>query len=328
MNKVVLWIGPVWPGIISGAVPADWSILTFDDQKAGGNGSNAYKNWALSLGPDPLSRVAPNAQQIVVAGFSRAHGAIDVILGRAAATNDNRITSLVALDAYYSAVGNNQPKPGYLNWCKLAVARNLPVVFTSSSGHRDIEQSASASLMPLANALQLRAAKVAIPGLPEPAKSFSRGSILWLDYEARFRHEQHPLVLGPALFSTGIPFRAPVNDAPQAVAPPPSQAGAPPPRPPVAPPPSQAVPQRKPPAQAIAPPPRSTLTVVQPAPSPPDGPGPGMMALGMLLLAGLGAMAFSLRRVVPTPKALPEKKALAENNDGSTRKDGNQTASI
>jgi predicted esterase len=78
MHKVVLWIGPVWPGIIKGAVPADWSILTFDDHKVGGNGSNAYKNWALSLGPDPLSRVAPNAQQIVVAGFSRAHGAIEV----------------------------------------------------------------------------------------------------------------------------------------------------------------------------------------------------------------------------------------------------------
>lgn len=308
MNKVVLWIGPVWPGIISGAVPADWSILTFDDHKAGGNGSNAYKNWALSLGPDPLSQIAPNAQQIVVAGFSRAHGAIDVLLGRAAANGDNRIASLVALDAYYSAVGNNQPKPGYLNWCMLAVARNLPVVFTSSTGHRDIEQSASSSLVPLANALQLRAAKVAIPGLPEPAKSFSRGSILWLDYEARFRHEQHPLVLGPALFSTGIPFRTPpANEAPR-----PAQVVAPPLRPP-----AQVV--ALPPSQPIARPQRMVTTpqqrLVVPSPNPPsDGPGAGI-ALGLLLLAGLGAMAFSFRRVVPTPKA------ISERNEGSTKQD-------
>ncbi len=304
MKKVVLWIGPVWPGIISGAVPADWSILTFDDQKAGGNGSNAYKNWALSLGPDPLSRIAPNAQQIVVAGFSRAHGAIDVILGRAAATKDNRITSLVALDAYYSAVGNNQPKPGYLNWCMLAGARNLPVVFTSSSGHRDIEQSASASLLPLANALQLRAAKVTIPGLPEPAKSFNRGSILWLDYEARFRHEQHPLVLGPALFSTGIPFRTPANEALR-----PAQAVAPPPRQPTQVPPSSP-PNARP--QSVVTAPRQTLIVPSPKPEP-EGPGAGI-ALGLFLLAGLGAMAFSLRQVVPAPKV------VSERNDGSPAK--------
>lgn len=316
MNKVVLWIGPVWPGIISGAVPADWSILTFDDQKAGGNGSNAYKNWAMSLGPDPLSKLAPNAQQIVVAGFSRAHGAIDVLLGRAAAVNDGRITSLVALDAYYSAVGNNQPKPGYLNWCMLAAARNLPVVFTSSSGHRDIEQSASASLLPLANALQLRAAKVSIPGLPEPAKSFNRGSILWLDYEAKFRHEQHPLVLGPALFSTGIPFRTPANEPLR-----PAQAVAPPSRPPpqvVASPPSQ--PNAR--AQSVVTAPRQTLVVPSPKPEP-EGPGAGI-ALGLLLLAGLGAMAFSLRRALPAPKA------IAEKTESSTRKDETpgQTASI
>lgn len=311
MKKVVLWIGPVWPGIISGAVPADWSILTYDDQKAGGNGSNAYKNWAMLLGPDPLSKLAPNAQQIVVAGFSRAHGAIDVLLGRAAADNDNRITSLVALDAYYSAVGNNQPKPGYLNWCKLAAARNLPVVFTSSSGHRDVEQSASASLLPLANALQLRAAKVAIPGLPEPAKSFNRGSILWLDYEARFRHEQHPLVLGPALFSTGIPFRTPANEAPR-----PAQAFAPPSRPPtqVASPPSQ--PNARP--RSVVTVPRQTLVVPSPKPEP-EGPGAGI-ALGLLLLAGLGAMAFSLRRVVPAPKAVSEK------NEGSPTKQDEKPA--
>lgn len=293
MQKVVLWIGPVWPGIIRNAIPAEWSILTFDDHKVAGNGSEAYKNWALSLGPDPISQMASNAQQIVVAGFSRAHGAIDVILGRAAANGDTRITSLVALDAYYSAVNNNQPKLGYLNWCKLALARNLPVVFTSSSGHRPIEQSASTSLKPLATALQLQESKVAIPGLPEPAKSFSRGSILWLDYEARLRHEQHPLVLGPALFSTGVPLRLPRNEAP-AVAPP--------------------APARRPaPAQAHAPP-RNTATAPQSSP-PADGPG-AAITLGLMLLAGLGAMAFSLRRVAPIPKVGSE-KVLPEKADGS-----------
>lgn len=312
MQKVVLWIGPVWPGIIRGAVPADWSILTFDDHKVGGNGSEAYKNWALSLGSDPISQIAPNAQQIVLAGFSRAHGAIDVLLAWTAANGDNRITSLVALDAYYSAVGNTQPKVGYLNWCTIALSRNLPVVFTSSSGHRPIEQSASASLKPLASALQLREAKVAMPGLPEPAKSFNRGSILWLDYEARFRHEEHPLVLGPALFSTGVPFRPPVNEAFK-----PGQSV------PFRPPANEAFKPAQAPAQIVQRRPSATAPP-QSSPSPPsDGLGAGL-ALGVLLLAGLGAMAFSLRRAVPAPKV------LAEKNESPTRKDETpgQTASI
>lgn len=283
-DKVVFWIGPVWPQIIAPAVPSDWSILTFDDRVAGGNGSDTYKSWALSLGSDPLSRLAPNARQILIAGFSRAHGAIEVFLGRAAANRDNRINSLVALDSYYSGLGVTQAKPGYLSWCNLALERNLTVIFTTSSGHLPTHQSASDSIKPLAQALGLRETRVAIPNLPAPAKAFGRGGVLWLDYQDRVKHEDHALKLAEPIFSTGVPFRSPTNQPSR----PTQQAFAP------------AVTS----PQVPTPP-----TTTRPKKPPPAGPGPGLF-LGLLLVAGLGAAGYSLMRVRPKPKRLPEK------NDG------------
>lgn len=297
-DKVVLWIGPVWPQIIAPAVPRDWTIYTFDDRVVGGSGSEAYKNWATALGADPLSRIAPGAQQIVVAGFSRAHGAINVLLGWAAANRDSRITSLIALDSYYSAPGVTVPKPGYLAWCQFALERNLPVIFTTSSHHRAVEQSASDSVRPLAHALQLQQTSMTMPNLPPPVKAFGRGGILWLDYQAKLSHEDHPLKLAQPILSTGAPFRVPL--ASQAPRPPTQQA------------PSPQAPQ--PTQQAFAPAPnarapqRTNVTNVEPTKPAPKGPGPSL-AIALLLLAGLSAAGYSLTRLrpKPKPKELPER---------------------
>jgi hypothetical protein len=282
--KFVFWIGPVWPGIIAPAVPKDWTILTFDDRVAGGNGSEAYKNWALSLGADPLSRLAPSARQILVAGFSRAHGAIEVLLGRAAAARDPRITALLALDSYYSALGVTQPKPGFLGWCELAAERNLPVVFTTSSGGLATHQSASDSIKPLAQALMLTETTLAIPNLPTPVNTLGRGSILWLDYQNRVRHEDHALKLAPPLLATGVPFR-PFVDKP--IAPPPAAHAARLP--------SSPVPQMSSPSS-----PQTSSSSSSPALG---------VAVGLFAVAGLGAVTYSLMRLLPKDKrkALPEK---------------------
>ena len=284
-DKVVLWIGPVWPQIISPAVPKDWKIITIDDRVTGGNGSNAYKTWAHSLGPDPLSKIAPAARQIIVAGFSRAHGAIDVLLQRSAMENDPRIISLLALDSYYSAVGVTQPKVGYLEWCKLALSRGLPVVFTTSSHHRSVEQSASESVKPLADALGLRQTSITLPNLPQPVNTRGNGSVLWLDYQDRLRHEDHPLKLAQPILATGIPFRSVFGK--QVNARPPQNA-------------SFASVVAKP-----APPETKPMTAPQAS-----GNGPGVaVGLGLLLLTGIGAAAFSFKRVQPKPKPkeLPSK---------------------
>lgn len=285
--KFVFWIGPVWPGIIAPAVPKDWTILTFDDRVAGGNGSEAYKNWALSLGGDPLSRLAPSARQILVAGFSRAHGAIEVLLGRAAANGDPRITALLALDSYYSALGVTQPKPGFHRWCELALERSLPVVFTTSSGGLATHQSASDSIKPLAQALMLRETSLPIPNLPAPAKTYGRGSILWLDYQNRVRHEDHALKLAQPLLATGVPFR-PFMDKP--ITSQPAYAARPP---------SSPVPQRL--TTSSSP---SSLKTSSSSSSPVLG-----IAVGLFAVAGLGAATYSLMRLLPKEKrkALPEK---------------------
>jgi hypothetical protein len=274
-DKVVLWIGPVWPQIIAPAVPKDWKIITIDDHVTRGNGSNAYKTWAHSLGPDPLLNIAPAARQIIVAGFSRAHGAIDVLLQRAAQVQDPRIISLLALDSYYSAVGVTQPKVGYLAWCKLALSRGLPVVFTTSSHHRSVEQSASESVKPLADALALRETSITLPNLPQPVNTRGNGSVLWLDYRDRLRHEDHPLKLAQPILATGIPFRSSVGNQVNA----------------------------RPPQKASF----ASIVAKPPAPEPKPTPTPNVaIGIGLLVLAGIGAAAFSFQRVPkPKPKELP-----------------------
>lgn len=204
--NTVLWIGPVWPDLIAPAVPTDWAIRTIDDRITGGNGSEAYKRWALGLGNDPLSKLAPDAREIVIAGFSRGHGAIEVLLGLAAAKRDARLTGLLALDSYYTGWGVKESKLGFLAWCQLAMQNGLPAIFTTSSHHPKQYPSSSESIKPLAEALSLAETKP-LGGVPEPARTKGRRSVFWLDYEARFRHEDHAIQLGKPFLSAGAYFR-------------------------------------------------------------------------------------------------------------------------
>lgn len=204
--NTVLWIGPVWPALIAPAVPTDWAIRTIDDHITGGNGSEAYKRWALGLGNDPLSKLAPDAREIVIAGFSRGHGAIEVLLGLAAGRRDARVTGLLALDSYYSAWGVKEPKLGFLAWCQIALQNGLPAIFTTSTHHPAQYPSSSESIKPLAQALSLTETRP-LSGVPEPARTIGRGTVFWLDYEARFRHEDHAIKLGQPFLSIGAYFR-------------------------------------------------------------------------------------------------------------------------
>lgn len=215
MNDVVLWMGPVATDMIRPYVPAQWRIVTNNHGANGGIGSAAFAQWARTLGPDPLTRLAgPSARRIVLAGFSAAHGAFDVILGRAADMHDQRLVGLFAADAYYSAWNVSTPKLGYEAWLRIALERGLPAWLTVSTHHPASHPSASESIKPLVTALGLRQTEppsilsddrlVVGEQIPEP-KAFGRGSVQVLDYGASFKHAEHATRLAPVALQGG-PF--------------------------------------------------------------------------------------------------------------------------
>lgn len=298
-QNVLLWLGPVSTEIIipnpktepdvPPVLPADWAVKTCNKGTNGGTGSDAFKNWALELGPDPISRLAPKASRVVIAGFSAAHGAIEVILGRA--TTDPRIVGLLALDAYYSAWKVHTPKPGYLAWLQVAMARGLPAWLTTSTHHPPQHPSASESIQPLAKALELQ--EVEVPsalrgeGLPVPLAR-GRGSVVWLDYTAQLKHTDHAWKLArPALRSGPFFSAVPQTQSMAPAAPQPPAHGNALPKPPPAPAP---MPAR---SNALPSPPAPP-----PAPVPPPPPssswGAAEVALGITAVFGLGW--FLLRR--------------------------------
>lgn len=219
MNDVLLWIGPVSkdmlvddPGKPSGkpVLPDSWEIKTCQ-----GSRSDTMKEWALSLGPEPLQRLVPKAERIVIAGFSAGHGAIEILLGRS--VNDSRLVGLLALDAYYSAWRVTTPKPGYLAWCRAAAMRGLPAWLTTSSHHPAAHPGASESIQPLVKALGMVASDdvpTALTFANAPVPKVKRAnSVLWLDYGAQIPHKdhvhllaRHALANGPFLQTQPVPI--------------------------------------------------------------------------------------------------------------------------
>jgi len=209
MTNVVIWDGPIWAELISPAVPKDWTIKTYSRGAGGGIGSEAFKNWALSLGSDPLSKLAPGADRIILAGFSAGHGANNVILDHVAKARDQRLVGLLCADSYYSALNVKTPKPGFLAWCEFAMEQGFPAWFTSSTSHRVQELSGRESILPLVEALDL-VPRTPPKNLPVPDACRGREKIVWLDYGARFQHEDHAKVLArQVLAQPGIFFDSP-----------------------------------------------------------------------------------------------------------------------
>lgn len=209
MSKVVLWLGPVSTAMIRPAVDNTWDVRTYNTGANGGIGSAAFAEWARSLGADPLTRLAGNnAGRIVLAGFSAAHGAFEVILARAAAMRDSRLAGLLACDAYYSAWNVATPKPGYLAWLQMALEWNLPAWLSTSTNHPKEHPSATESIRPLVEALGLRESAppsvLLTDELPVP-RAHGRGSVVWLDYGAQLKHAEHATRFGPIAMRDG-PF--------------------------------------------------------------------------------------------------------------------------
>ncbi|MDI3285155.1 hypothetical protein [Polyangium sp. 15x6] len=229
-DNVFLWLGPVSTDIVAPAMPAGWVVRTYNRGANDGTNSDAFRAWAVGLGPNALARLAPDAPRIVIGGFSAAHGAIEILLGQAAWARDPRVIGLLALDAYYSAWGVSTPKPGYLAWLRLALERGLPAWLTTSTheGYRKFgstraeHPSATESIRPLASALGLENVGPEAPpalrdveGVPAPVAAHSRGSVLWLDYGNRLKHGDHAHKLarpalrgGPFLQATSLPISA------------------------------------------------------------------------------------------------------------------------
>lgn len=193
--NTVLWLGPVSTSNISSAVPSSWDVRTYNKGADGGLGSSAFRDWALGLGSDPLTALAPGAERVILAGFSAAHGATEVILEKVVARQDRRLRGLLACDSYYVANGNTTPKPGHLAWLReiIAARDGRKAWFTTSSYDGPGYLSARDSFEMLASRLDmgLADARRIAPTMPEPYLTWKAGPVVWFDYEQKFTHTEH-----------------------------------------------------------------------------------------------------------------------------------------
>lgn len=196
-SKVVLWLGPVSTDNIARAVPPGWIVKTVNHGPSGGIHVDDFRAWALSLGADPLTHIAPDAEQFILMTFSAGHGAADVILSRVAATNDPRLSGVIAVDSYYTNTAHDPPKPGFFAFGELAARDMRPFWITTSTSPNQARPSASECIVPLAHALRLRPVR-APPDMPRPVAAFGRGGVKWLDYRDLFTHRDHARLLAPA----------------------------------------------------------------------------------------------------------------------------------
>lgn len=210
----------------------DWELRTYNQPNKRDPkriGSAAFGEWANSLGNDPISLLAgKEASRVVLAGFSAAHGAHEVILGQVAANRDTRVVGLFAADSYYSAWGVTTPKPGFLSWLQFALEQNVPAWFTTSTRHPPEHPSATDSFGVMGSALDLRPVDYA----NEFGKDFSpircrgRGSVRWFDFGESLQHTEHATKLAPFAMGNG-PFLRPPARAAMAVTPTPAPIPAP-----------------------------------------------------------------------------------------------------
>lgn len=212
MTNALLWLGPVSTSNIADSVPAGFEVKTYNHGQGGGVGSAAFRDWALSLGPDPLSTLAPGASRVLLCGFSAAHGAHEVILARAAATQDMRLIGVLGADAYYTSHESAAtPKPGHLAWLSwvLKAPRGRFAVFTTSDyegGAEHPSPSSGASFAALADALHL-APRAHPIGVPPPELTGGRGPVRWCHYGKTLEHVQHATEVAPAFLANVPAFR-------------------------------------------------------------------------------------------------------------------------
>ncbi|TXH50447.1 MAG: hypothetical protein E6Q97_20455 [Desulfurellales bacterium] len=173
-------------------------------------GSQAFGEWANTLGSDPLTALAgPDATRIVMAGFSAAHGAHEVILGKVALRKDPRLVGLYAADSYYSAWGVQTPKPGHRAWLRMAIEYGLPAWFSTSTRHPAAHPSATESFLIMANSLGMLPVdydkELSGNDVPDPRSVRKQGSVMWFEYGDSLQHPEHATKLAPIALSKG-PF--------------------------------------------------------------------------------------------------------------------------
>ncbi len=200
---VVLWSGPVSSGILAPHLARGWSLVTVGHGAHGGIGSDAFRTWAESLGPDPITQLLPNARRVLLFGFSAAHGAHEVFLRRAAERGDERIVGVCALDAYFEALNDTTPKPGHLAWLSwvLSAPRGRRALITTGHTSAGTHKNGFDSFVPLADALELAPFKsphIPSPVVPVPLEARRRGNVTWLDFAPdQLTHSEHATKLGP-----------------------------------------------------------------------------------------------------------------------------------
>lgn len=224
--SVLLWLGPVTRENLAGALPAGWRLVVHNRGMGGGLGSSAlalapndpfplaFRDWAMTLGLDPLSELGVGpSEPCVMAGFSAAHGAHEPILARVTLRRDARLVGLFGFDAYYTS-WIKTPKPGHLAW--LSWVRDEPLgrvaTFTTSSHAGADHPSATASFRPLATMLDMRPSAHVPPFGHRPERASELGSIRWYEYGLSYKHVEHATVLARQF--VGEALRVPAAPAP------------------------------------------------------------------------------------------------------------------
>ena len=210
--KTVLWIGPVSTSNIENALVPGWTIKTYNRGANDGIGSTAFRIWAESLGNNPISALAPGASEVILAGFSAAHGATEVILEKVAVNRDERLRAVVAADSYYVSTYNTTPKPGHLAWLReiIAARDGRRAIFTTSTfgGPGYLSARDSFDMLAANIGMELDDAATCAPKMPAPYLCWKKGPVLWLNYEHEFSHVQHATKLAgmglSQVFADGI----------------------------------------------------------------------------------------------------------------------------
>lgn len=228
---LLIWGGPVSTANLGPlANPAAWprptQIVTIS-QGIGGIGSTAFRSLASqysgAAGGSVLDGLlaskrakASDYRRIYIAGFSAFHGLAAPML----AADGDRITAAVLLDACFTAIPAS-PIPGFVSYGRKAIANERVMVITSSwgggpgsgGGVRPDYSRGSDAAEQTYFAAGGKLDRYENTAIPKPADALRTGCLVWLDYEARYTHEQHVTKLGPTVLQAFL-FPLSSNEAP------------------------------------------------------------------------------------------------------------------
>lgn len=209
MTDLVFWTGPVTARNLSAV---RWrrptKVIVQNSGTGGAIGSSAFASFAQGLGADPLATLASQHgatidqfERVALAGFSAAHGLIDVVLRRA--VSRKRVSVVGSFDAYFTGASRSV-KPGYDAFARMACDGARVMVMTTSHVGGPGYPPANEAVRPLVDPLGLQPAELPACITERPATVMGRGGFVWADYanlpSLKQSHLRHATRCAPQYF--------------------------------------------------------------------------------------------------------------------------------